>query len=99
MADSEAVPRASTSADLGASGNGDVSGESVNATEGGAASSSSQTAAATASTSAARASVDTPRSPATASSPAKTTPVASDFAHAALRKFKLVFLGEQSGEL
>ncbi|KAK9894156.1 ras-domain-containing protein [Cystobasidium minutum MCA 4210] len=98
MADSEAAPRASTSADVAAtSGTGDVTGEGVNATQGGA-STSSQTATATATSSAnaPRTSVDTPRSPATASSPAKTTPVASDFAHAALRKFKLVFLGEQS---
>ena len=103
MADIEAAPRASTSSQVGASstGTGDVTGEGVTATQGsGAPSGSTSSQTATASTSTARASGDAPRSPAAAaaaSSPVKSTPVASDFAHAALRKFKLVFLGEQSG--
>lgn len=38
-----------------------------------------------------------PTSPTKSTTATTSTPVASDFAHAALRKFKLVFLGEQSG--
>jgi len=98
----EAAPRASTSGDIGATSGPAATTQDTATPPPSSTTTAAAPAPASASASASaptRASTEQSKSPVTASSPpaAKaSTPVASDFAHAALRKFKLVFLGEQS---
>jgi len=88
VADTPASPRASSDQPPRTSTSGDAAEQSTEPTP----VTSTTTAAPT------TAAQPTPAAPANSSSsaPSASTPQTSEFAHAALKKFKLVFLGEQS---